>query len=98
MSQNADLLNKAHKHAIWAFFMWLFVITCIIGLIFQILLVLDLMNMNDEQCKDRKLLLILAIVGIFYAGLILDIIIAFKLRPDTIDVVKSGAKDLAKKI
>ena len=54
--------------------------------------------MTDEQCKDRKLLLILAIVGIFYAGIILDVIIAFKLRPDTIDVVKNGAKDLAKKI
>lgn len=93
-----ELINKAHKHALIALICWICIITCLIGLIFQIILVMDIMNMNDNEVKDRKLLLILAIVGIFYAGVILDIIILFKLRPDTIDVIKNDAKNLAKKI
>ena len=93
-----ELVNKAHKHALIALICWICIITCLIGLIFQIILVLDLMKMDDSQVKDRKLLLILAIIGIFYAGVILDIIILFKLRPDTINVIKNDAKNLAKKI
>ena len=90
---NIDLLQKAHKDAILAIIFWVLIVTCFIGFIFQILLVLDLLKLNDEDCQDRQLLLILAIIGIFYAGWILNIIIASKLHSNTLKLAKSKSKN-----
>ena len=79
-----DIIQKAHRHAILAIIFWLLIITFLVALIFQILLVLDLLRLNEKEVPDRQLLLILAIIGIFYAGWILNIIIAVKLRSITL--------------
>ena len=95
---NIDLLQKAHKHAILAIIFWLLIITCFVAFIFQILLVLDLMKLNEEDCPDRQLLLILAIIGIFYAGWILNIIIASKIHSNTLKLAQNKAKNYIDRI
>lgn len=89
-----ELIKKAHLHAILAIIFWLLIITFIIGFIFQILLVLDLLKLDAKDLPDRQLLLILAIIGIFYAGWILNILIAYKLRVDTYQYVNKANRNL----
>lgn len=76
-------MKKAHTYAIVAIILWVFCITFLIAFIFQILLVVTLFKLDQKDCPDRTLMLILAIIGIFYAGWILNIIIAAKLRSNT---------------
>lgn len=90
---NIDLLKKAHKDAILAIIFWILIITFIVGFIFQILLVLDLLKLNDEDCQDRQLLIVLAIIGIFYAGWILNIIIASKIHSNTLKLAQNKVKE-----
>ena len=90
---NIDLLKKAHKDAILAIIFWVLIITFIVGFIFQILLVLDLLKLNDEDCQDRQLLIVLAIIGIFYAGWILNIIIASKIHSNTLKLAQNKVKE-----
>lgn len=98
MDQNkVELIKKAHLHAILAIIFWLLIITFVIGFIFQILLVLDLLKLDEKDLPDRQLLLILAIIGIFYAGWILNIFVAYKLRIDTVQLINNHNK-LAKRI
>lgn len=89
---NIDLLQKAYKDAILAIIFWVLIITCFVGFIFQILLVLDLLKLNDEDCQDRQLLIVLATIGIFYAGWILNIIIASKIHSNTLKLAQNKVK------
>ena len=93
-----DIIQKAHKHAVLAIIFWLLIITFFIGFIFQILLVLDLLKLDEKEVPDRQLLLILAIIGIFYAGWILNIIIAFKLRSITAQIAQNNHSKIAARI
>lgn len=96
--KNIDLLQKAHKDAILAIIFWVLIITSVVGFIFQILLVLDLMKLDDKDCPSRQLLLILAIIGIFYAGWILNIIIASKIHYTTLELAQSKTKQYSDRI
>lgn len=89
----ADVVRQAHRHAVLAIIFWLFIITCIIGLIFQILLILDLQKLDEKSYPNKGMLTILAIIGIFYFGLILDIYIAIKVRPSNINSIGASIKD-----
>ena len=93
-----DIIQKAHKHAVLAIIFWLLIITFFIGFIFQILLVLDLLKLDEKEVPDRQLLLILAIIGIFYAGWILNIIIAVKLRSITAQMAQNNHREIAARI
>ena len=89
----ADVVRQAHRHAVLAIIFWLLIITCIIGLIFQILLIFDLQKLDEKDYPNRGMLVILAIIGIFYFGLILDIYIAIKVRPSNINSIGASVKD-----
>lgn len=89
----ADVVRQAHRHAVLAIIFWLLIITCIIGLIFQILLIFDLQKLDEKTYPNRGMLMILAIIGIFYFGLIFDIYIAIKVRPSNINSIGSSVKD-----
>lgn len=84
-----QIIRKAHRDAVLAIIFWILIFTFLVAFIFQILLVIDLLKLDERRVPDRQLLLILAIIGIFYAGWILNIIIAVKLH----SITKQMAQD-----
>ena len=64
---------------IFWWFCWLF-IPLFLAIIFQIILIIKTLELKDDQSK--MFYLILSIVGIFWVGWILDIIIAIKSSAD----------------